>query len=348
MQLLKELCETPGIPGREEKLRAIVRRELGGVCDEMRVDALGNLICVKKSKARRKLRKLMIASHMDEIGFVVSHVDDKGFLRLVPLGGHDPRNMVAQRVTVQGKENCIGLLYPGQKPPHLLSEEERKKQATISDFFVDLGLPGEKVKELVPVGSPVTLLRDFMEIGDAVSCKAMDNRLAVYIMVKAMQQAKKFAFETCAVATTQEEIGLRGATTSAFGLDPDVGVAIDVTIAADIPGVPDHERVTLLGGGTAIKLLDSSHISHPGLVECFKQLAEKRGIKYQYEILPRGGTDAGAMQRVRAGVPVITLSTPTRYVHTSMEMVSKADIAASVNLMTAFIEEGDRADLTLK
>ncbi len=345
MELLKELCETPGIPGREEKLRAIVRRELEGVVDEMRVDTLGNLICVKRAAGRKKL---MIAAHMDEIGFMVSYVDDKGFIRLVPLGGHDPRNMMAQRVTVQGKQDLVGLLYPGQKPTHLLTDEERKQQPKVSDFFVDVGLPGERVKELVPVGSPVTLLRDFVEVGDSVSCKAMDNRLAVYIMTKAMQQAKRFAFETVAVATSQEEIGLRGAEVSAFGVEPDVGVALDVTLAVDLPGVPDHERVTQLGGGTAIKLMDSSHIAHPGLVEAFKTLAEKRGIPYQWEVLPRGGTDAGTMQRIRAGVPVITLSTPTRYVHTSMEMVSKADIEASVNLMQAFVEEGDSADLTLK
>ncbi len=345
MKLLKELCETPGIPGREEKLRAIVRREMEGVVDEMRVDALGNLICVKRAAGKRRL---MIAAHTDEIGFMVSHVDDKGFIRLVPLGGHDPRNMVAQRVTVQGKRDLIGLLYPGQKPTHLLTDEERKQQPKVSDFFVDVGLPGEKVKELAPVGSPVTLLRDFAEIGDSVSCKAMDNRLAVYIMIRAMQQAKRFAFETYAVATAQEEVGLRGAQVSAFGVEPDVGVALDITLAVDIPGVPEHERVTQLGGGTAIKLLDSSHIAHPGLVEAFRSLAERRGIPYQWEILPRGGTDAGTMQRIRAGVPVITLSTPTRYVHTSMEMVSRADIEASVGLMTAFIEEGDGADLALK
>ncbi|MFH0910941.1 MAG: M42 family metallopeptidase, partial [Planctomycetota bacterium] len=323
MQLLKELCETPGIPGREEKLRAIVRRELEGRVDEMRVDALGNLICVKRAAGKKKL---MIAAHMDEIGFVVSHVDDKGFLRLVPLGGHDPRNMVAQRVTVQGREDLTGVLYPGQKPTHLLTDEERKQQPKVADFFVDVGLPGPRVKDLVPIGSPVTMSRDFAEIGDSVSCKAMDDRLAVYIMIRAMQEARRFAFETYAVATSQEEVGLRGALASAYGVDPDVGVALDVTLAVDIPGVPDHERVTQLGGGTAIKLLDSSHIAHPGLLECFRSLAEKRGIKYQWEILPRGGTDAGAMQQIRSGVPAITLSTPTRYVHTVMEMAHRADI----------------------
>jgi len=217
LKLLKELCETPGVPGREEKLREIVRRELEGIVDEMRVDALGNLICIKRARGKKKL---MIASHMDEIGFVASYIDEAGFIRIVPLGGHDPRNMVAQRVRVQGKRELIGLLYPGQKPPHILTEEERKQLPKMSDFFVDVGLPAEVVKELVPIGSPVTLLRDFIEIGEAVSCKAMDNRLALYIMIEAMRRAKRFAFEIYAVATTQEEVGLRGAEVSAFGVEP--------------------------------------------------------------------------------------------------------------------------------
>ena len=345
MQLLKELCETPGIPGREERLRAIVRRELEPIVDELRVDTMGNLIAVKQ---RAGAKKLMIAAHMDEIGFVVSHIEEKGWLRIVGLGGHDPRNMVAQRVTVCTEEGDLpGLLYPGVKPPHIQTDEDRRKIPQISDFFVDLGLPPSEVEKCVRIGTPVTIQREFLEVGECVSCKAVDNRLALYIMIRAMQQAEKFGFEIYAVATIQEEVGLRGATTSAFGVDPDVGIALDVTIAADIPGVPEHERVTQLGEGTAIKILDSSSISHPKLVAFLQELAQRREIKSQMEILPRGGTDAGAMQRIRAGVPVVTISTPARYVHTSIEMVHQADVKASVDLLAAFIEEGDTADLSL-
>lgn len=346
MDLLKELCETPGIPGFEARLRTIVRRELEPVVDDMQVDALGNLHCVKRNSGAPKL---MIAAHMDEIGFVVSHIDEKeGWLRLVGLGGHDPRNMVAQHVTVSTPNgDLIGVLYPGIKPPHIQSEAERGTKPQLSDFFIDLGLPAAEVKEQVPIGSPVTLLREFREIGGCVSGKALDDRVAVYVMIRAMQRAASFGFETYAVATVQEEVGLRGATTSAFGIEPDVGIAIDITLAADIPGVPTHQRVTQLGGGTAIKLLDSSAISHPKLVAELQALADRRGIAWQPEILPRGGTDAGAMQRIRAGVPVCTISIPTRYVHSSVEMASREDIEASVALMTAFIEEGNAADLSL-
>ena len=309
---------------------------------------MGNLIALKKASKTKKPKKLMIAAHMDEIGFVVSHIDDRGWLRLVPLGGHDPRNMVAQRVVVSGpKKDLSGLLYPGIRPPHIATAADRDRKLTVKDFIVDLYLPAAKVKREVEVGSMVTLQRDFAEIGDGISCKAMDNRIALYMMIRAMRQAKTFGCDTYAVATVQEEIGLRGAQVSAFGVDPDMGVALDTTLAVDLPGVPEYEQVTQLGAGAAIKLLDSSSISHPGLVAHLKALAKKRKIKYQMEILPLGGTDAGAMQRVRAGVPVATISVPTRYIHSSVELVDKKDLKAGVNLLTAFVEEGQKADLNL-
>ncbi|MDA0712217.1 MAG: M42 family metallopeptidase [bacterium] len=348
MKLLKELCECSGIPGREARLRKIVRRELKSIADDMKVDGLGNLIVKKLATKGKKPARLMLAAHMDEIGFVVSHIDDRGLLRLVPMGGHDPRNMVAQRVTVAGLHGDLaGLMYPGVKPPHIQTEAERNKSLSIGDFFVDLYLPTEKVKEQVELGAMVTLQREFAEIGAGVSCKAMDDRLAIYVMIEAMKAAKSFAFETYAVATVQEEIGLRGALASAYDVDPDVGVALDVTLAADIPGVPEHEVVTRLGRGVAIKIQDSGSISHPGLVAHMKALARRRKIPFQMEILPRGGTDAGSIQRVRSGVPVITLSIPTRYVHTSIELADKEDIQAAVRLLAAFLEDGHRADMDL-
>lgn len=346
MELLKELCETSGIPGFEERLRTIVRRELEPVVDELRVDALGNLIGVKKKSGAPKL---MIAAHMDEIGYVVTYIEEKtGLLRFVGLGGHDPRNMVAQHVTVCAPDGDLtGVLYPGIKPPHIQTDADRNTKPQLSDYFIDLGLPVEEVQRLVPVGTPVTIQRTFREIGECVSCKAMDDRVALYVMIRAMQAAESFGFETYAVATVQEEVGLRGAGTSAFDVQPDVGIAIDITLAADIPGVPKHERVSVLGGGTAIKILDSSAVSNPKLVQFLKDLADARDIPWQPEILRRGGTDAGAMQRVRTGAPVCTISIPTRYVHSSVEMAHRSDIDASVALMTAFIEEGQTGDFAL-
>jgi tetrahedral aminopeptidase len=348
LELLKNLCECSGIPGQEGRLRELVAEALDPICDESRVDGLGNLIYKKAASKGKNPKKLMIAAHMDEIGFVVSHVDENGMLRLVPLGGHDPRNMVAQRVTVAGKRGDLtGLLYPGVKPPHIQTDADRNRKLAVSDFVVDLHLPATRVKRDVEIGTMVTLQRDFAEIGNGYSCKAMDNRVALYVMIEAMKAAKSFGFDTYAVATAQEEIGVRGATVSAFGVEPDVGVALDTTIAADIPGVPEHEHVTKLGDGVAIKLMDSGSISHTGLVQYSKSLATRRKIKHQMEILPRGGTDAAGIQRIRAGVPVITFSIPTRYIHTSVELVNKRDVQGAVKLLTAFLEDGQKADLTL-
>lgn len=345
--LLKELVETPGVPGREERLRAVVRRELTGLVDEMRVDALGNLIAVKHNPGAPKL---MLAAHMDEIGFIVSHIDqEKGWLRLQPLGGHDPRNMVAQRVLVSTAEGDLpGILFPGIKPPHIAGDEERKKQPQITDFFVDLGLPGASVRERVAIGDPVTLLRGFSMIGDGYSAKAMDDRICVYILIEALRRIQHTGWELYAVATSQEEVGLRGALTSAYGIHPDVGIALDTTLAVDIPGVAEHEMVTRWGGGAAIKIMDGSFIAHPKLTAALRAIATRRGIAWQHEILPRGGTDAGAMQRVHAGVAAATLSTPTRYIHSAVEMVHKDDVEAGIALLAAFIEEGHTADLALE
>jgi endoglucanase len=341
MNLLRELCETPGVPGREERIRAIVRRELEPLTDEIRVDALGNLIAFRRGTSDRRLA---IQAHMDEIGFLVTHVDDEGFARLNPVGGHDPRNMVAQRVRVQGRQDLDGVLYPEQKPPHLQQENERDKAPRLPSFFVDLGMPADRVRELVPIGSPAVIHRELMEFGDCVSCKAMDDRVSVYVMIEAVRRAARGGFSVFAVATVQEEVGLRGALTSAYDIEPDVGLALDVTLAMDIPGQPKQDYVTRLGAGTAIKLMDSSSISNPRVVEVLEELARARGIPHQREILPRGGTDAGAMQRVRAGVPVCTVSTPTRYIHASVETCSKSDIEASIALTAAFIEEGHAHD----
>lgn len=341
MDLLRELCEETGIPGREERVRAIVRRELEPLVDEIRVDALGNLVALRKGSSGKRLA---INAHMDEIGFVVTHIEEEGFLRIHPIGGHDPRNMVAQRVLVAGEEDLIGILYPGRKPTHLQDPADREKCPKIPEFFVDLGLPAERVREVAPVGTPVVIYQEFAEIGETVSCKAMDNRLSVYVMIEAMRRTGKVPFDVYAVATVQEEVGVRGAITAAYDIRPDVGIALDITIAGDIPGVPEDCRVTSLGKGTAIKIMDSFSISTPAVVERLKKLARDREIPHQMEILPFGGTDAGALQKARSGAPVCTISTPTRYVHTCIETCHKRDIEASIALTAAFIEEGHDTD----
>lgn len=345
MELLKKLCEAHGVPGREEAVRELVVRELEKVTDEIRTDTLGNVIALKKGSGRGP--KVMIAAHMDEIGFLVSHIDEKnGFLRIDPVGGFDPRVLMAQRVLVHTDNgDLLGII--GSKPPHILSEEERKKPLELKDLFIDLGLPAEEVKKRVSIGDFVTLQQDFTEVGHLVSCKALDDRVGVYVMIEAVKRAKKHVGDIYAVATTQEEVGVRGARVSSFNVAPDMGIALDVTVASDVPGAGEHEHVTKLGAGAAIKIKDSLSISNPKLVRKMREIAEKKKIKYQMEILPRGGTDAGAIQMTREGVAAITLSIPTRYLHSVVEAAHKDDIQASIELLAAFLEVAHEGDYRL-
>ncbi len=338
LALLKQLSEIAGIPGWEDRVRDLVIKELKGLVDEVRVDALGNVIAHKKGKGK----KVMIAAHMDEIGFYVKHVDDKGFLRVQNVGGFDTRNLFARQVTIHTtKGDLLGLMNPASKPIHISSPEERNKIPTLAEFFVDTGLSAEDVKKRVKIGDPVTLRQEAKELGDLFTGKAMDDRVAVFVVLESLKQLKnkKLPHDVYAVFTTQEEVGLRGAVTSSYGVEPDVGIALDITLAVDTPGSSPDQAVTELGKGVAIKVMDSYSISDRRLVQAFVDLAEKKKITYQMEVLPLGGTDAGAIQRSRAGVPSITLSIPTRYVHTVTEMLHKEDVSATIELLSAYLQQ---------
>jgi len=345
VELLKRLTESHGVSGQEDLIRDIVRDELKGRC-EFRTDSMGNLHCLKKGKGA-KPKKLMLAAHMDEIGFMVKFIDEKGFLRLQPLGGWDPRQMASQRVFVHTKDGKLnGTLMESRKPKHLLSPDEMNKPPVIENFFVDIGLSGDDAKKKVRLGDMVTMNRTLQQMGDLLTCKSMDDRAAVYVMIEALKAAKSNEVEVHAVATVQEEIGLRGAAASGSGIAPDVVVAIDITLANDIPGIPESDHITKLGDGAAIKIMDSSLICHPKLVEHFRSLAEKHMIKHQMEILSLGGTDAGGVQRLHGGIPAFTLSIPTRYVHTVNETVHGADMDACVALLARYIEDAHNGDYT--
>jgi putative aminopeptidase FrvX len=353
-ELLKRLSEAPGVPSREEHIRRVVVEAARPLVDDVRTDALGNAVLLKRGEAGSdRAPRVMVAAHMDEIGFLVRHVDKDGFLRLQPVGGFDPRTLVAQRVIVHasggtaagpGGQTLRGVLLPaGGKPPHLMAGQE-PKSAKLDDLFVDVGLRGEEARSLVEVGDMVTLDRTLERAGGNVIGKALDDRAGVYVMLAALRALGRHRVDVLAVATVQEEVGLRGATTAAFGLEPDIGVALDGTLAVDIPGTEEQEAITRLGKGVGIKVMDSSSISDPRLVAQMREIARREGIPFQMEILPRGGTDAGALQRARAGIPAITLSVPLRYVHTVNEMASETDIEATVTLLARYLEEAHTFD----
>jgi endoglucanase len=340
MDLMKELSEASAPSGFEEEIRAICRRELGPLTDEIRVDAMGNLIAVKRGALAKGRKRIMLAGHMDEIGFLVRFIDDQGFLRLNPVGGFDPKVLLAKRVVVMAKSGKrVGVV--GSKPIHIMKDEEKKKLPEIDDLFVDLGLPVEEVKKEVEIGTPVTLRQDFLNWGDIATGKALDNRVSMWVIIRALERAGKIPHDVHAVMTVQEEVGLRGALAAAYGVDPDVGVAVDVTLACDVPGVDKRDHISRLGDGVAVNVMNGSLISHPGLVRKFRGLAEKKSIRHQLEILPKGGTDARALQAAREGKPAITLSVPTRYVHTVVEMMNVKDLSAAADLLAAFLSEKD-------
>lgn len=339
MDLLKQLSEISGAPGREEHVRELIIRNVAGVCDSYRVDAMGNLICEKKS-GQPNAERVMVACHMDEIAFYVRMIDENGFLRVQQLGGFDTRNLFARRVRVETRDGqeFIGNMNPSGKPIHVASPEDRKKIPTIGELAVDVGMDAARAKELFRPGDPVTLMQDFVEMGDLATGKSMDNRVACWCGVRLLERMKSPKYDVFVVFTVQEEIGIRGAITSSYDVQPDIGIAIDVTLAVDTPGVPDDDQITSLGGGAAIKIMDSSLVSDKDLVDEFIEIAEKHEIPHQFEILPLGGTDAGGMQRTRGGCRAITLSVPCRYVHTVTETIHRKDLNATVDLLHRFVE----------
>lgn len=345
-KLLKRLIETPSVPGREEKQRGIAREVLTPLSDKVRTDDLGSVIATKKGVEGAP--KVMIAAHMDEIGFIVKYIDDKGFLKLQTLGGHDPANMVSQRVivTTGDGESLRGALQPARKPPHVAGDDANKMPKA-DQFFVDLGMEDEAVEEKVRIGDYVTMDRTLEQVGGNYIGKAMDDRIGLFVMYEALREMESNEANIYAVATSQEEVGLRGATASASGIKPDIAIALDVTLALDVPGGGGADEISKLGGGAAIKIMDGSLICHPKLVDHFRTIAEREGIAHQMEILPRGGTDAGGIQRQNGGIPAITLSIPCRYVHSVNEMVNAEDVQACITLLAKYLEEAHAGDYSL-
>lgn len=335
MKLLKELCQATAIPGREKAVIDIMKRELKKTTDSVSVDKMGNVIGVKKCGVKNA-PKIMISGHMDEIGFIVSHIDKEGFIRFAPRGGHVPKVLYSQRVIVCGKKHIIGIV---EGPSAFLTGDpaDTKKSGDLKDFFIDTGLSANVLKKLVSIGDPIVMEGGFVIQGDSIITKALDNRVGCYIVLEAMKLVKKHKVDIYAVGTSQEEVGIRGAHSAAKDIQPDIGIALDITAAFDTPGVEPHRVVTKLGGGTAIKINDQSTISNHGIVEFMKKIATKNKIKYQMEVLPFGGTDARGMQFFGAG-PVCSISIPTRYAHSPHEMASKNDILASIKLLTKFLE----------
>ncbi len=339
---LKEICEVPGAPGYETRIRTYLKKRLSGLVDEIEVDPMGSIIALKRGKENKRV---MAAAHMDEIGFIVNHIDSEGFVRFQPLGGFDPKTLTSQRVIIHGREDIPGVM--GCKPIHIMKPEERKKSPELQDYFIDTGHSKEEVEKLVRPGDTITRQGDLMRIGNCFNGKSLDNRISVYVLVKTLEalKGKTIPYDLYAVFSVQEEVGLRGARTAASRINPDFGFGLDTTIAYDLPGAQGHEMVTSLGKGTAIKVIDGTAISDYRMVDYLKRTADKHNIKWQTEIMSAGGTDTAAIQQYgRGGSLTGAISVPTRYLHQTIEMVNEVDVDNSVKLLTQAVLQLDEND----
>ncbi|KDS92198.1 peptidase M42 [Halorubrum saccharovorum] len=342
--LLCELTEARGVPGYEDEVREIVRREFADRADRVRTDAMGNVVATVEGDSDYSVA---VAAHMDEIGFMVRHVTDEGFVQVDPLGGFDARVLRAQRVTVHGEEDLTGVI--GSVPPHTLTDEQREEDDEVSDVYIDVGRDAEAVEELVGVGDLITPDQTTTRMGDRITGKALDDRICLFATLEAAARIEDPDVTIHFAATVQEEVGLRGARALGVDIDPDLAIALDVTVANDVPQIGDAaDAVTELGEGTAIKLKDSSVITSPKVHGRLTDVAETEGIDHQHEVLPAGGTDTAGFQNTAGAKPVGAISIPTRYLHTVTETADGDDVAATIDLLTAFLEsENGDHDYTL-
>jgi endoglucanase len=337
-ELLRKLSNAHGVSGSEGSVFSVIKKELKGHVDEISEDTMGNLIAVKKGNKF----KVMLAAHMDEIGLMVKFIDEKGFLRFVALGGWYAPTLYNQRVVLHGtKGQCYGVI--GGKPPHMMDDEERKKGVKVDDMFIDVGACNrEDVTRLgIEVGTPVTIDREFTELANnRVTGKAFDNRAGVALLIRTMQKLDS-PFTIYGVFTVQEEVGLKGARTSAFVLDPDCAIATDVTIPGDHPGIEMKDAAVEMGKGPVITLVDASGrglIASRKIVKWLTDTAQANGIQVQMEVGSGGTTDATAIHLNKGGVPSTTISPPTRYIHSPVEVLDIQDIEAGIELLVSALK----------
>ncbi|HLJ59602.1 MAG TPA: M42 family metallopeptidase [bacterium] len=341
LALLESLSNTFGVAGFEDDVRDVLRPLVTPLADETRTDPLGNLIAVRRG---RTARVLMLDAHMDEIGFIINHVEDTGFLRFATIGGWDARILPAQAVTIRARSGTLHRGVIGALPPHLLSADERTKPLPIEALFIDIGADSavEVADRGIRIGDPGTLAYPFETLGDgSVLGKAFDDRVGCVVMLKTLEALAGRTPEmtvACNFAVA-EEIGLRGARTAAYQLDPVIALALEGTVAADVPGVSGARQVTRLGRGPAISVADNSIIVRPQFVRALERMAEARGIPYQLKTPLFGGTDAGAIHLSRGGVLAGGISVPCRYIHTPLSLLRLGDVEGAIRLVTAFVEE---------
>ncbi len=335
LRLLKELCLTDGVSGFETPIRKKIAEKCRPYADDMQVDAMGNLIVFKKGK-KHNAPKLMIAAHMDEVGFLITKIEDTGVLRFQEAGGVNPRVALGRRVLI-GENRVPGVT--GLKAYHLVSKAEEKVTPSIDQMYIDIGAESkEEAAKLVKLGDYVVFDSDFLRFGEGkkrIKAKAIDDRVGCAQMIKLME--KDLPMDVTFVFTVQEEVGLRGAKTAAFNLQPDSALVLEGTPSADMPGVDDAKKVTLVGGGCVLGCVDTGTIYDRKLFDLLRDLADEAGIPWQIKNYIAGGTDASVIQRSRAGVRVANISTPVRMLHAASTVADKDDMENGLKLAEKLI-----------
>jgi putative aminopeptidase FrvX len=338
VEILEELSNANGVTGREDEVRNIIKNLMNPFADEIREDKLGNLIAFKKGKADAPT--IMIAAHMDEVGLMIKNIKKKGFLQFTKIGGIDDRVILAQKVIVQTDKGLLpGVI--GSKPVHIQKEEEKKKVIDSDKLFIDVGARDkEEVEKMgVQVGDVVSFDTKFTQIGNGVVLgKAFDDRVGCTVMVETFRKLENIDCNVYAVGTIQEEVGLRGATIAAFQIEPDIGIALDSTVAGDMPGIGEGDAPAKMGEGPVLTVADAGLIAHPKVLRLLIDSAKENKIVYQLETGIRGATDAARIALSREGVPSGVISVAARYIHSPSGIVDISDIEKAVQLTIATIK----------
>lgn len=332
IKLLKLLCETPGMPGAEEPVKKIIKKEFEKLTKEVSEDVMGNIIAHIPGKGP----KVVIDAHTDEVGFMVNHVDKRGFVRVTPLGGMDPRVFYGQRLVIYGKKPLVGMV--GAIPPHISKSGNNKEVPEIEDCVVDLGLKAEKVHKLVSIGDVVSFYPPFEETEDAIISKAIDNRVGLFVMLEALRKKPKLYCDLYLTATVQEEAGLRGARIIVPVIEPDFVLALEGTVAMDLPGIAENKTLANVEKGPEIRLLDRFLVAHRPFSYFIMDMAKKKKIPYQVTVKNAGSTNATAMQVTGKGSRAAVVSVPTRYLHSPSSIAYKSDIEDTIKLICHIIE----------
>ena len=339
MELLQELSDAFGVAGFEDEVREQIQRHISPFIEEIRTDALGNLLAIRKGKEDITL---LLDAHMDEIGFIVKWIDDKGYLRFAPLGGWDPRILPGHRVEIQTRSGEKRLGVIGSTPPHILTEEARRQAIAFEDLFIDVGASSqqEALEMGLQIGDPLTIHYSFTELSPGyLTGKAFDDRAGCAVLIETARRLAEtdLKFNLVFAFVVGEEVGLRGARTAAYQVDPDFALALEGTVGADMPGVPEESQPVRIGHGPAITMADRSIIVSRKMVRALERAAEEEEIPYQYKLPTYGGTDAGAIHLSRAGVLAGVVSVPCRFIHSPNSTLCIDDFENTIRLVIRFV-----------